>query len=221
MLQVELAEGVTRHRIEALMSDYAAVIRPARDWSPQRALFLAPRGHLRRPGGRTAIIADLAEPTPLKSSIPLREYSMPNLQAPLRCGRTVAVMLLAALAAGCVRPLAVQHEFFSPVSGSTARITEQTQHTVSYHRALQAAQRTCASPASASIAPGNPDHLPNGPDFGPATAREALADLCATPARPPVAAHGGLSNAYQRWVEDRVRELPDPSQTAVGAAGGS
>ena len=72
-----------------------------------------------------------------------------------------------------------------------------------------------------SLAPGEAE-LPSGPNPGSAAAREALADLCATPARPPVAAYGAASNAYRRWVEDQVRELPAPSETAAyGAAGGS
>ena len=33
MLRVGLAEGVTRHRTEALESDYAALTRPAEDMS--------------------------------------------------------------------------------------------------------------------------------------------------------------------------------------------
>jgi hypothetical protein len=135
-------------------------------------------------------------------------------------GRVFAVMLLATLATGCVRPLAVQHEFFSPMSGSAARISEQTQHTVSHHRALQAAQRACSALMYASVRPGEVELL-GGPNPGSAAAREALADLCATPARPPVAAYGAGSNAYRRWVDDQVRELPAPSETAAGAAGGS
>ncbi|MCE2484441.1 MAG: hypothetical protein J4F42_02920 [Desulfurellaceae bacterium] len=35
--------------------------------------------------------------------------------------------------------------------------------------------------------------------------------------RQPVAAHGATHAAYQRWVDDEVRELPDVSQTiAIG-----
>ena len=135
-------------------------------------------------------------------------------------GRVFAVMLLATLAAGCARPLAVQQEFFSPLNGTTAGIVERTRHAVSHHRALQAARHRCSAPVHASVPP-NEAELREGPDFGPAAAREALAELCGTPARPPVAAYGATSNAYRRWVEDQVRELPDVSETAAGAAGGS
>ena len=38
-----------------------------------------------------------------------------------------------------------------------------------------------------------------------------------TPAERPVAAYGATHGAYQRWVADEVRELPDVSQTiAIG-----
>jgi len=38
-----------------------------------------------------------------------------------------------------------------------------------------------------------------------------------TPAERPVAAYGATHGAYQRWVNDEVRELPDVSQTiAIG-----
>ena len=135
-------------------------------------------------------------------------------------GRTIAAMLLAALAAGCVRPLAVQHELYSPLNGTISGISERTRHAVSHHRALQAARHRCSAPVHASVPP-NEAELREGPDLGPAAAREALAELCDTPPRPSVEAYGATSNAYRRWVEDRVRELPDVSETAAGAAGGS
>ena len=149
---------------------------------------------------------------------------MPNLHDfPCRepiVGRIAAAMLLATLAAGCARPLSVQHEYFSPLNGSTAGTSEQTRHVVSRSRALQAAQHRCPPPVHASAAPGE-TKTPDGPDIGSTAAREALADLCATLVRSPEAAYGGTSNAYRRWVEDQVRELPETSETAAGAAGGS
>ena len=135
-------------------------------------------------------------------------------------GRIVAAMLLATLATGCVRPLAVQHEHFFPLNGTIAGISERTRHAVGHHRALQAAQHRCSAPGHASVPPDEVEP-PEGPDFGPAAAREALATLCGTSARPSVAAYGATSNAYRRWVEDRVRELPEASETAAAAAGGS
>ena len=135
--------------------------------------------------------------------------------------RTLGAVLLAVLAAGCGRPLAVQHEFFSPLSGNADRIGAQASHAVSHHRALHAAHRECGPPPSGSVAWSASDRARGGPDPGTTAADAALADLCDTPARPPVAAHGATSNAYRRWVEDNVRELPAASETAAGAAGGS
>ena len=130
-----------------------------------------------------------------------------------RRARTAAVVVLAALATGCWRPLAVQHEYFAPANGSVARISAGIQHTMSHHRARQAAQQACAAPMPAAP--------PAGPDLGSEAAHKALADLCAgRTARPPVAAYGAASNAYRRWVEDRVRDLPEASATAADAAGG-
>ena len=149
---------------------------------------------------------------------------MPNLHDfPQRghfVGRIVAAALLAALAAGCVRPLAVQNEFHAPSSGTIAGISERTRHAVSHHRALQAARHRCAPTVPATVTPYVAERR-EGPDLGTAAARKALAELCATPARPPVAAYGATSNAYRRWVEDQVRDLPETSETAAGAAGGS
>ena len=131
-----------------------------------------------------------------------------------------AAMLSAALAVGCVRPLAVQHEFFAPTSGSADRISTQTRHVVSHHRAAQLARRACGPEATASV-PSTETDVPAGPSPALADGHKALAELCATPKRPPVAAHGGLKNAYDRWVDDEVRELPEASETAASAAGGS
>ena len=135
--------------------------------------------------------------------------------------RSAAVILLAVLAAGCTQPLAVQNEFFSPLTDKADRIGSRTELTVSHQRALQAAQRACGTPSSVRVAPDASTHPASGPSPGLAAAGRALADLCATPARPPTAAHGATSNAYRRWVEDRVRELPEAAETAAGAAGGS
>jgi len=146
---------------------------------------------------------------------------MPNPSDLPSLFRAAAAGLLAVLAAGCVQPLAVQNEFFSPLTGTADRIGSHTELTVSHQRTLQAAQRACGTPSSARVAPDASTHRASGPSPGLVAAGRALADLCATPARPPVAAHGATSNAYRRWVEDQVRDLPEASDTAAGAAGGS
>ena len=132
-----------------------------------------------------------------------------------RTGRVAATaVLLAAFASGCMRPLAVQDEYFSSTSRSIANANAAALRTVRHHRALQEAKHACPRPARAAPASGRDARAP----FAPA----ALARLCAsTAAQPrPVSAHGATSNAYRRWAEDEVRELPDPSETAASAGDG-
>ena len=37
--------------------------------------------------------------------------------------------------------------------------------------------------------------------------------------RQPVSAHGATHAAYRRWVDDEVRELPDPQESVIIAGG--
>ena len=132
-----------------------------------------------------------------------------------RTGRVAAtVVLLAAFASGCMRPLALQDEYFSSTSRAIANANAEALGTVRHHRARQAAKHACRRPARSGPVAGD--------DVGSPAAQTALARLCASADAqpPPVSAHGSTSNAYRRWVEDRVRELPDPSETAASAGGG-
>ena len=128
------------------------------------------------------------------------------------CAAAAAVLCVL----GCTRPLALQHEYFAPGSGVAALANVKSGHAVSHHRALQAAQRACDHPA--------PDEPPDpGPDDPRRSAAlRALGEVCAgTVVRTgPVTAHGASANAFRRWTEDEVRELPTPSETATSAAGG-
>ena len=136
-----------------------------------------------------------------------------------RGARVFVVLLLASFAVGCWRPLAVRHEYFHPRSGSVGRIEAEVQHTVSHHLALQAAQHACAEPRRGSEPRPGPGAPASGPESGVEAGREqALADLCAARADPAAGARGGTSNAYRRWFEDQVRELP--SGTAASATSG-
>ena len=140
-----------------------------------------------------------------------------------RMGRVAAtVVLLAAFASGCMPPLALQDEYFSSPSRSIANANAEALGTVRHHRALQAAKHACPRPARSAPASGRDVEFPSGHDVGAPPERTALARLCAsTDAQPrPVSAHGSTSNAYRRWVEDQVRELPDPSETAASAGDG-
>lgn len=132
-----------------------------------------------------------------------------------RPGRAAAAaLLLAALASGCMRPLASQDEYFSSPGRSIARANAEALRTVRHHQALQAAQHACPRPARSAA--------PAVPDPGAPVHRAALAEVCASTVAhpPPASAHGSLSNAYRRWLEDEVRELPKPSETAASAGGG-
>ena len=132
-----------------------------------------------------------------------------------RTGRVAAsAVLLAAFASGCMRPLALQDEYFTSTSRSIANANAEALRTVRHHRALQTAKHACPRPARSAAAAAGDAESP----FAPA----ALARLCASAvAQPrPVSAHGSTSNAYRRWAEDEVRELPDPSETAASAGGG-
>ena len=132
-----------------------------------------------------------------------------------RTGRVAATaVLLTAFVSGCMRPLALQDEYFSSTSRSIANANAETLRTVRHHRALQTAKHACPRPARSAPASAG--------DVGSPFAPAALARLCASTAvQPrPVSAHGSTSNAYRRWAEDEVRELPDPSETAASAGGG-
>ena len=147
----------------------------------------------------------------------MKNRNRPTSKGPFeRLGRAAAaaVVLLAALASGCMRPLALQDEYFSSPSRSIATTNAETLRTVRHHRALQAAQHACPRTARPAA--------PSGPDLGSLTARAALAGTCAsTVAEPrPVSAHGSTSNAHRRWLEDRVRELPDPTESAASVGDG-
>ena len=122
--------------------------------------------------------------------------------------------LLAALVCGCMRPLALQDEYFSSTSRSSENANADTLGTVRHHQALQAVRHACRRRARSAAAAGG--------DAGSPFAPAALARLCASEAAHPrpVSAHGSMSNAYRRWVEDDVRELPDASDTAASAGGG-
>ena len=126
-----------------------------------------------------------------------------------------ATLLPLSLAAGCQQPLAVHDSYFRPGSVSVAAQDAEAKRVVRYHRALQAARRSCPDD------PATGTDSRDGPVPASAEGRAALAELCAGLRAPGTAAHGGPSNAYRRWVEDKVRALPKAAATGAGAAGDS
>ena len=135
---------------------------------------------------------------------------------------SAALVLIATLATGgCVRQLAVEDEHFATAGVASTRSRAATRHLLSHYRALQATQRWCSEVPNQAGPPSEDARLRSGPGLGSASDREALHDLCAAILPPrSVAAHGAVANAYRRWVEDNVRELPEAAQTAASAAGG-
>ncbi len=134
----------------------------------------------------------------------------------LRRGIFVAAAFLPLLfSAGCQQPLAVHDPYFRSGNTTAAAQGAEARRVVRYRRALQTARRSCPTDTSAEA--GSRD----GPVPADKAGRAALAALCADLREPSTAAHGGTLNAYRRWVEDRIRELPEAAATGAGAAGGS
>lgn len=131
--------------------------------------------------------------------------------------RIVLVLPIAVLAAGCQERLAQRDAYFAPLSGLSASLHSETEQLVNYHRALQAARLGCN---------GNPHAAASPDDAGlegmmaaeAAGGSEAHAQLCASSGLTH-AAHGAHLNGYHRWVGDKVRPLPDPSETASSIGG--
>ena len=128
------------------------------------------------------------------SQRPARRPALCPALRPVLCPALAAAVLAAGLAAGCAPRLAERHEYFSR-SGSAS--DAETAAVLVRYGALQEAQHACAAV--------------------PVYAVRAL--LCPDPARLP-AVRGAISNAYRRWANDAVRDLPPISATAQGAAGG-
>ena len=123
----------------------------------------------------------------------------PSLASPLGIA---AAALLAVSATGCMERLAQRHAHFMPLSAAAVTAAE-TEHVLRYQQAAQAARRACDAAPAAAHALG---------------ARVAARRLCASAGRPQ-AVHGGLSNAYDRWVAEEVRKLPSPSETGSSVGG--
>lgn len=145
-------------------------------------------------------------------------HAMRKARIPILHPRLFITMLMAFLVAGCHERLAYQDEYFSPFSGAITAVRAETQRLVTYHEALQALQRPCARKPSPPV---SPDAVSlHGPIPEVASTGEAEMPSC-IPANGTHAAYGSASNAYTRWVQDRVRPLPDPSETASSITGGS
>ena len=123
-----------------------------------------------------------------------------------------AVFLLAIPLCGCEPPLAVQDSYFARNwdRGQAPVVAAETLRTVRHLQAVQEVLRKCRVLADTA------GEL-SGADLGAADGHAALVDLCAASADRTTTTVGGAANAYRRWLEDRVRELPDPSAARAGS----
>ena len=120
---------------------------------------------------------------------------MVNGLRPLFRPRLCVLVLTALLVAGCQPRLAEKHEYFAPFNEPGDQVATETERTLRYHQQLQLARRACVidGPAADSVSPGT---------------------LVCAPQGRTRAARGSRANAFQRWVEDGVRQLPSPDATA-------
>lgn len=146
------------------------------------------------------------------------EHAMRKARLPTLHPRLFTTVLIALLVAGCHQRLAYQDEYFAPFSGAITAVKAETQRLVTYHEALQALQRPCARKLSPPVSPDGA--ALHGPAPEAASTDAARMPSC-IPSSGTRAAYGSASNAYTRWVKDRVRPLPDPSETASSITGGS
>ena len=130
----------------------------------------------------------------------------------------VMALPIVVLMAGCQERLAQRDAYFAPLSGLSVSLHSETEHMVNYHRALQAARHGCLEPHRLGASPdveGSGSMTAEG-----AGGDDAHAQLCGSSGLTH-AAHGAPLNGYRRWVGDRVRPLPAPSETASSIGSGS
>ena len=142
------------------------------------------------------------------------------VKSPLRRpfpARIFLVLPIAVLAAGCQERLAQRDAYFAPLSGLSAWLHSETEHLVNFHRALQAARLGCNVNPRAATSPDKAG--PEGTMAAEAAGGIAAhAQFCASSGLTH-SAHGAHLNGYHRWVGDKVRPLPDPSETASSIGG--
>ncbi len=113
-----------------------------------------------------------------------------------------AVVAAAACLAGCQGidgSLSARNAFFASPSSIAGQVGLATTATIEAHQDLAVTQRLCAS----------------APEAETADPQEAWI-VCD---RRAAGFHGRRAEAYRRWVEDQVRELPAPTDTAAAAGG--
>ena len=127
-------------------------------------------------------------------------------------------LLLVVSVSGCLERLAQKDAYFASTNEVKAKARVQTERLIIHHRAVQVAQRGCFSRGPSSGAHSSRPPAPAGAPLRAAWTEDEWVALCGAP-QGAYAADGAPSNAYRRWVEDQVRELPEPSDTASSVGG--
>ena len=137
--------------------------------------------------------------------------------------RLSAAMLVVMLVSGCWERLAQKDRYFSLSNQTDAQSSFETKHVLAYYRAVQVARRECTQrdPKIVSSSGLHSDEkLPAGTPPQQVLERDIWNKFCLVQDSTR-ATYGGPMNGYRRWVEDRVRELPAPSDTASSVGGSS
>lgn len=132
--------------------------------------------------------------------------------------RTALAILIVVSVSGCWERLAQKHEFFASASGTRTEIAFETERVLAHYGAVAAARHECVKSSPSADSSGA--HVLVETPLWTAPAGEAWADMCGVP-KGAYAVHGARFNGYRRWVEDKVRELPQPSDTASSVGGDS
>ena len=140
-----------------------------------------------------------------------------HLSVPLRIALATLVVVSVS---GCFERLAQKHEYFAPTNDTNAEVRLEAERQLIHHRAVQVARRGCTERGSFLSADSSGPPGITGAPQQMARAEDAWVRLCGDP-KGAYAAHGAPFNAHRRWVDDQVRELPEPSDTASSVGGDS
>lgn len=147
-----------------------------------------------------------------------QKHAAKSPQRPRVAALIAMALPIAVLVAGCQERLAQRDAYFAPLSGLSVSLHAETEHLVTYHRTLQAARLGCSGSHRATASPD--DEGLGGEWAEGAGGNGAYSELCGSLGLTH-GAHGAVLNGYQRWVGDKVRPLPAPSETASSIGGGS
>ena len=132
-------------------------------------------------------------------------------------------MLVVIFVSGCWERLAQKDRYFSLSNQTDAPSSFETKHVLAYYGAVQVARRECTQRDPKIVSSGGLHSdvtLSAGTPPQQVLGRDTWDKFCLVQDSTR-ATYGGPMNGYRRWVEDRVRELPAPSDTASSVGGSS